>query len=86
MIRLETNTNETGGVDVMLEMHGSTDALIDELAAAAAHAVVMLADSLPTQDDLHESLARTLSEQVLHYCSAELAARDGQAVDGTEGA
>ena len=82
MIRLETERNETGGVSVTLAMKGATDALIEELAAGAAHAVVMMADDLPAQDELHESLARELTGAVLRFVSAELAQRDRDYVDG----
>lgn len=86
MIRMETEHNETGGVSVTLAMKGTTDELIEELAAGAAHAVVMMADDLPAQDELHESLARELTGAVLRFVGAELAAREGQAGEGTEDA
>ena len=82
MIRMETERNETGGVSVSLAMKGTTDALIEELAAGAAHAVVMMADDLPAQDELHESLARELAGAVLRFVGAELAQRDRDYVDG----
>lgn len=86
MINLRAVRNETGGVTIDFDMQGTADALIDELAAGAAHAVVSIADALGTQDQLHETLGREVMAAMGRYAAMELAARDGQAGESAEDA
>ena len=86
MNSLRAVRNETGGVTIDFDMQGTADALIDELAAGAAHAVVSIADALGTQDQLHETLGREVMAAMGRYAAMELAARDGQAGENAEDA
>lgn len=89
MITLKTERNETGGVTIELSLDGSTHALIDELGAGAAHAVMLLCDGLGGQDatdDLPETLTNMLAAAMHRYVGVELAARSGQAVEDAEDA
>lgn len=86
MINLRAVRNETGGVTIDFDMQGTADALIDELAAGAAHAVVSIADALGTQDQLHETLGREVMAAMARYTAMELASRDGQAGENAEDA
>lgn len=86
MINLRAVRNETGGVTIDFDMQGTADALIDELAAGAAHAVISIADALGTQDQLHETLGREVMAAMGRYAAMELAARDGQAEESAEDA
>lgn len=86
MIRMETERNETGGVTIDFDMQGTADALIDELAAGAAHAVISIADALGTQDELHETIGREVMAAMGRYIAMELGGRDGQAGEAAEDA
>ena len=86
MINLRAVRNETGGVTIDFDMQGTADALIDELAAGAAHAVISIADALGSQDQLHETLGREVMAAMGRYAAMELAARDGQAGETAEDA
>lgn len=86
MINLRAVRNETGGVTIDFDMQGTADALIDELAAGAAHAVISIADALGTQDQLHETLGREVMAAMGRYAAMELAARDGLDGESAEGA
>ena len=82
MIELTIQRGATGGIDVQLCMQGTTDELLGELAAGAAHAVMMIADDLPACDRLHESLGREIGAEIERLIGAELAQRDKDYVDG----
>lgn len=89
MINLKTERNETGGVTIELSLEGSTHALVDELGAGAAHAVMLLCDGLSGQDakdDMPETLANMLAAAMQRYVGVELAARSGQAGEDAEDA
>ena len=86
MINLRAVRNETGGVTIDFDMQGTADALIDELAAGAAHAVISIADALGTQDELHETIGREVMAAMGRYIAMELGGWDGQAVEAAEDA
>ena len=72
MIELKmTRRNETQ-IDVGCAMNGGTDALLDELAAGMAQAIIRIADDLPVVDDIHESLARVMASKMIDMVLSEL--------------
>ena len=72
MIELKmAHRNETQ-IDVGCAMDGSTDALLDELAAGMAHAIIRIADDLPVVDEIHESLARVMASKMIDMVAGEI--------------
>lgn len=67
-------------IDIGCVMKGQTDALLDELAAGMAHAIIMIADDLPVVDDIHESLARVMASKMIDRVLSEVDLR-GKAKD-----
>lgn len=67
-------------IDIGCVMKGQTDALLDELAAGMAHAIIMIADDLPVVDDIHESLARVMASKMIDRVLSEVDLR-GDAKD-----
>lgn len=78
MTEIRVEHGEDRRVEIHVRMCGGTDELIDEIAAGAAHAAVRLADDLPAQDDLHESLARVIASRMIELAAAEARAREEQ--------
>ena len=76
MIEMTVGRKENGKVAIHVNANGTTNELIDELAAGAAHMVVMLADDVPAQDGLHESLARVVAGMMIESVCREMAARE----------
>lgn len=76
MIELTVRREEDGKVAINVNAKGTTNELIDELAAGAAHMVVMLADDVPAQDGLHEALARVVAGMMIESVCREMAARE----------
>ena len=66
----------TNNISVSCRMEGSTDALLDELAAGMADAIVNIADDLPVQDELHESLARVMASKMIDMVRSRLDLRE----------
>ena len=71
----------TNNITVQCRIDGSTDALLDELAAGMADVIVSIADDLPAQDELHESLARVMASKMIDMVRSRLDLRS-QAQDG----
>lgn len=76
MIEMMIQRDENGKVAIHVNAKGTTNELIDELAAGAAHMVVMLADDVPAQDGLHEALARVVAGMMIESVCREMAARE----------
>lgn len=76
MIEMTVGRKENGKVAIHVNANGTTNELIDELAAGAAHMVVMLADDVPAQDGLHEALARVVAGMMIESVCREMAARE----------
>lgn len=80
MIDLKIEQTERGTLGVSCTMDGSTDGLLDELAAGMAHAIIMIADDLPVIDEIHESLARVMASRVIDHVNQAIDLR-GKAKD-----
>ena len=76
MIEMTVGREENGNVAIHVNANGTTNELIDELAAGAAHMGVMLADDVPAQDGLHEALARVVAGMMIESVCREMAARE----------
>lgn len=76
MIEMTVGREESGRVSIHVNANGTTNELIDELAAGAAHMVVMLADDVPAQDGLHESLARVVAGMMIETVCRAMADRE----------
>ena len=76
MIEMTVGREANGNVAIHVNANGTTNELIDELAAGAAHMVVMLADDVPAQDGLHEALARVVAGMMIESVCREMAARE----------
>ena len=72
MIELRMNHRNEKQIDVGCQMQGGTDALLDELAAGMAQAIIRIADDLPVVDDIHESLARVMASRMIDMVNMEL--------------
>lgn len=77
MIEMMIDHTAQGGVSIRMRLEGSTDALLDELAAGMAHAIVKIADDLPAVDEIHESLARVMSSRMIDLVNQEIDLRSG---------
>ena len=73
LIRAEGHGNEP--MNVRYELEGDTDTLMAEIAAGTAGALLALADDLPAQDELHESLARVVCGMIMSRVGRELTRR-----------
>lgn len=73
LIRAERHGNEP--MNVRYELEGDTDTLMAEIAAGTAGALLALADDLPAQDELHESLARVVCGMIMSRVDRELTRR-----------
>lgn len=73
LIRAERHGNEP--MNVRYELEGDTDTLMAEIAAGTAGALLALADDLPAQDELHESLARVVCGMIMIRVDRELTRR-----------
>lgn len=80
MIELKMTRRNERQIDIGCVMKGQTDALLDELAAGMAHAIVTIADDLPVVDDIHESLARVMASKMIDRVLSEVDLR-GKAKD-----
>lgn len=76
MIEMTVGREESGRVSIYVNANGTTNELIAELAAGAAHMVVMLADDVPAQDGLHESLARVVAGMMIETVCRTMADRE----------
>ena len=76
MIELKMAHENEGRIGIKCAMSGGTDALLDELAAGMAHAIVRIADDLPVVDDIHESLARVMASRMIDIVLSELDLRE----------
>lgn len=77
MIELRMTHEAEKQISINCRMEGGTDALLDELAAGMAHAVVKVADDLPVVDDIHESLARVMASRMIDMVIGEMDLRSG---------
>ena len=79
MIELKMTHMAAEQIRIQCSMKGGTDDLLDELASGMAYAILQIADDLPAQDELHESLARVLASRMIaqvHQALAQRASRD----------
>lgn len=80
MIELKMTRAGKKQIEIKCAMDGSTDSLLDEMAAGMAHAIIRIADDLPVVDDIHESLARVMASRMIDMVIGETelraAARD----------
>lgn len=72
MIELRMTHEAEKQISISCRMEGSTDALLDELAAGMAHAIVKVADDLPVVDEIHESLARVMASKMIDMVLVEI--------------
>ncbi len=72
MIELKMAHRTEKQIDIGCTMDGSTDGLLDELAAGVAHAIIRIADDLPVVDDIHESLARVMASRMIDMVIGEM--------------
>lgn len=75
MIELKMIHVAADQIQVQCSMKGGTDELLDELAGGMAHAIIQIADDLPAQDELHESLARVMASRMIAQVNQALARR-----------
>ena len=83
MIKLDIHS-EGHEIFAAYEIDGGTEQLMDELACGAADVIMALADALPAQDMLHESLARVVCSGILAAVQRAVLEREkagGAAVD-----
>lgn len=76
MIEMTIQRDENGKIAIHVNAKGTTNELIDELAAGMATAIVMVADELQVKDSVHEQLARIVCSLVQENVSRSLAARE----------
>lgn len=81
MINLSIERTREETIGVCCEMCGSTDELLDELAAGMAHAILTITDMLPVVDEIHESLARVMASRMIDRVLSEVDLR-GEERDG----
>ena len=81
MIQVTAKREDGKQIASRVEINGTTSDVIDELAAGAATAIVMIADDLKVKDSVHEQLARIVCSLVQENVSRTLAAREA-AMDG----
>lgn len=81
MINLSIERTREETIGVCCEMRGSTDELLDELAAGMAHAILTIADGLPVVDEIEESLARVMASRMIDRVLSEVDLR-GEERDG----
>lgn len=72
MIELKMTRRNERQIDIGCVMNGQTDALLDELAAGMAHAIIRIADGLPVVDDIHEGLARVMASRMIDIVIGEM--------------
>jgi len=72
MIEMKMRRRDERQIDVDCAFEGSTDGLLDEMAAGMAHAIIRIADDLPVVDDIHESLARVMASKMIDMVLMEL--------------
>lgn len=76
MIDLRMGRGKDGLIRVYSEMRGTTDVLLDELVAGCTDVLLRIADDLPTQDQLHEELARVMVAEITERVSREIRRRE----------
>lgn len=81
MIEMKMTRRDERQIDINCAYEGSTDGLLDEMAAGMAHMIIRIADDLPAQDELHESLARVMASKMIDMVRSRLDLRS-QAQDG----
>lgn len=77
MVELKMAHRDEKQIGVSCVLEGSTDGLLDELAAGMAHAIIRIADDLPVVDDIHESLARVMASKMIDMVIGEMDLRSG---------
>ncbi len=71
MIELKIAHEGEKQITISCRTEGSTDDLLDELAAGMAHVIVRIADDLPVVDEIHESLARVMASRMIDMVRME---------------
>jgi len=77
MIEMKMTRRNERQIDVDCAFEGSTDGLLDEMAAGMAHVIIRIADGLPVVDDIHESLARVMASRMIDMVIGEMDLRSG---------
>lgn len=72
MIEMKMTRRDERQIDINCAYEGSTDGLLDEMAAGMAHMIIRIADGLPVVDDIHESLARVMASRMIDMVIAEM--------------
>lgn len=72
MIELKIAHEGEKQITISCRMEGSTDDLLDELAAGMAHVIVRIADDLPVVDEIWESLARVMASRMIDMVRMEI--------------
>lgn len=72
MIELKIAHEGEKQITISCRTEGSTDDLLDELAAGMAHVIVRIADDLPVVDEIWESLARVMASRMIDMVRMEI--------------